>query len=153
MRFLASNPMSSTLRICYHGLRLAIGALFVYSGVLKVGDPLGTADSVRNYELIGDPWITAVALLLPWVEIIAGALLLTGLWLPGALAVVAGSSLVFLIAIGSAWGRGLNIECGCFGAVGEGPSSYGWHMVLLVVLLAACGWLWRQTQAKHPQSR
>jgi len=135
--------MSSSLSIYQRGLRLAISGLFLYSGIVKLADPLGTADSVRNYDLIGDPWVSAVALFLPWVEVVAGALLFFGRWLPGALAIVMGSALIFLLAIGSAWWRGLDISCGCLGAGGgSGPVHYAWHMLGLMVLLALCGWLW-----------
>lgn len=136
--------MSLPLRFFSHGLRLAIGGLFVYSGVAKIIDPLGTTDSVRNYALLADPWITVVALLLPWVEIIAGALLLVARCLPGALAVVAASAVVFVAAIGSAWWRGLDISCGCLGSGGggSGPVHYAWHLAGLTALLIACGWLW-----------
>ncbi len=137
--------MSSSLSIYQRGLRVAISGLFLYSGIVKLADPLGTADSVRNYDLIGDPWVTAVALFLPWVELVVGGLLLFGLWVPGALAVVMASAVAFLLAIGSAWWRGLDISCGCLGAGGSGgsgPVHYAGHMVGLVALLGVCGWLW-----------
>lgn len=148
MRFLVQNQMSSSLSIYQRGLRVAISGLFLYSGIVKLVDPLGTADTVRNYDLIGDPWVTAAALFLPWVELVAGGLLLFGRWVPGALAVVMASAVVFLLAIGSAWWRGLDISCGCLGAGvnggsgGSGPVHYAWHMLGLVALLAVCGWLW-----------
>ncbi len=125
-------------------LRWVIAGLFLYSGGAKILDLLGTADAVRNYDLLRDPWITTVALLLPWVEIISGGLLLVGRWIPGALAVIAGSSLVFVVAIGSAWARGLDISCGCFGAAdgAGGPIHYAWHTAGLLLLLATCVWLW-----------
>lgn len=124
--------------------RWVVAGLFLYSGGAKILDPLGTADAVRNYDLLHDPWITAVALLLPWVELISGGLLLLGRWIPGALAVVCASALVFVFAIGSAWARGLDISCGCFGAAdgASGPVHYAWHMTGLLLLLATSVWLW-----------
>ena len=53
----------------------------------------------------------------------------------------------FVIGISSAWARGLEIECGCFGGGGakEGASSaYPWEIARDVGLLALSGWLvWR----------
>ncbi len=149
MRFLVWNWMSSSLSIYQRGLRVAISGLFLYSGIVKLVDPLGTADSVRNYDLIGDPWVTAVALFLPWVELVAGGLLMIGRWVPGALAVVMASAATFLLAIGSAWWRGLDISCGCLGAGGSGgggPLHYAGHMLGLVVLIAVCAWLWCEVE-------
>lgn len=154
MRFLAWNrqsprivkPMSASRRYSFYGLCWAIGVLFIYAGASKLANPLLSAESVRNYDLIGDPWVVVLALLLPWVEVVAGSLLLIGCWLPGALSVVAGCAVMFLGAIGSAWARGLDISCGCFGGGGEGrgPVDYAIHSVGLVILLVACLWMWRQ---------
>jgi len=137
--------MSSSLSIYQRGLRVAISGLFLYSGIVKLVDPLGTADTVRNYDLIGDPWVTVVALWLPWVEVVAGGLLFCGCWVPGALAVVMASAVTFSLAIGSAWWRGLDISCGCLGAGGDGgsgPVHYAWHLMGLLALLGVCAWLW-----------
>jgi uncharacterized membrane protein YphA (DoxX/SURF4 family) len=143
--------MLAPRRYFFYGLCWFIGALFIYAGAGKLVNPILSAEAVRNYELIGDPWVTVVTLLLPWVEIVAGTLLLIGCWLPGALAVVAGCSVVFLGAIGSAWVRGLDISCGCFGPAtaegAKGPVDYAIHSVGLVMLLIACVWLWRQLAA------
>lgn len=138
--------MTVSRRYFFIGLCWLIGLLFISAGASKLVNPLLSAESVRNYDLIGDPWVTIMALLLPWVEIVAGTLLLIGCWLPGALSVVAGCAVVFQAAIGSAWVRGLDISCGCFGGGGEGkgPVDYAIHSAGLIILLVACVWLWRQ---------
>ncbi len=54
----------------------------------------------------------------------------------------------FIVGIASAWARGLQIECGCFGG-GGGPAvnasaAYPWELARDVGLLAASAWLvWR----------
>ena len=56
-----------------------------------------------------------IAVYLPWLEVLAGlALILRRLPL-GALLAITGMTLVFMAALTSAWARGLDISCGCFG--------------------------------------
>lgn len=96
-------------------LRLALGGIFIYAGALKIVDAASFASAVHNFQLT--PWTVSViiAVYLPWLEIFAGlALILRRLPLGAALALVILNA-VFLIALTSAWGRGLDISCGCFG--------------------------------------
>ena len=47
---------------------------------------------------------------------------------------------VFIVGIASAWARGLEIDCGCFGNGGAAPgaaSDYPWEIARDVALLAA----------------
>jgi hypothetical protein len=62
--------------------------------------------------------INLVAILLPWVEAVAGLFVLAGIWLREAALVITSMTVLFLGVITSALARGLNIECGCFGTVG-----------------------------------
>ena len=142
--------MSAPRRYLYYGLCWVIGGLFIYAGGSKLANPILSAEAVRNYELLVDPWVTVVGLWLPWVEIVAGSLLLIQCWVAGALSVVGGCSVVFLIGRMSAWIRGLDISCGCFGpprqGVGYGPLDYALHIAALLVLMVVCVWLWRQAE-------
>ncbi|MCB1203121.1 MAG: DoxX family membrane protein, partial [Verrucomicrobiae bacterium] len=51
---------------------LAFGALFLWSGILKIKDPISFADAIRNFRLVGDPITPALAHFLPWLEVFAG---------------------------------------------------------------------------------
>jgi uncharacterized membrane protein YphA (DoxX/SURF4 family) len=99
-------------------LRLVVGGAFVVAGVLKIAAPEKFALDVGNYRLLPHELTNLVAILLPWVEALAGILLLVGLWLRPAAVVITGMTVMFLVVIVSALARGLNIECGCFGTVG-----------------------------------
>jgi uncharacterized membrane protein YphA (DoxX/SURF4 family) len=96
-------------------LRLGIGGIFLYAGALKIWDPLQFALDVEHYELTSRSVSTLVAIYLPWLEAITGLALLTRRLPLGALLLLAGMTLVFIAAIVSAWARGLDISCGCFG--------------------------------------
>jgi putative oxidoreductase len=55
----------------------------------------------------------------------------------GALLAVFGLGMLFAVAVGSAWLRGLDISCGCFGALVSGHVN-AWHLVS-AFLLAGVG--------------
>ena len=96
-------------------LRLALGGVFIYAGALKIVDPQSFARDIHHFQLT--PWTVSVvvAVYLPWLEILAGlALILRRLPLGAALALVIMNA-VFLLALSTAWARGLDISCGCFG--------------------------------------
>jgi len=99
-------------------LRLLVGGAFVFAGALKIVDPAKFALDVGNYRLVPHEFINLVAILLPWVEVVAGSFVLAGVWLRDAAIVITGLTTMFLFVIVSALARGLNIECGCFGTVG-----------------------------------
>jgi putative oxidoreductase len=117
--------------------RLLIGGLFIYASFYKIFDPLGFAASIRNYGILPAQWSNAVALTLPWLEMMAGVFLIIGFQTkPSALltTVMLG---VFLGAIVYAFSIGLDIDCGCFGSAASSPGRVGlYHIVRDSSLLA-----------------
>lgn len=96
-------------------LRIVLGAIFIYAGWVKLFDMDSMARAIANYRVVPLSWVNVLAIVIPAVEVIAGAALIAGVMMKGALAIITGLILVFCIAIVSAILRGLNIECGCFG--------------------------------------
>jgi uncharacterized membrane protein YphA (DoxX/SURF4 family) len=104
--------------------RLALGVLFLWAALGKLGDLSAFADQVHNFRMIPVPLENLFALTLPWVELVAALLLVTNL-APRAATLTLGILLVvFLIAILSAIARNLDIECGCFGT--HDAARTGW---------------------------
>ena len=118
------------------GVRFAIGGLFVYAGIVKAWNPAGFFTDVQNYKLLPYAASVAVAFYLPWLEILAGACVLLKKLYPGALAVLLGLIVLFVGALVSAWVRGLDISCGCFGRP-DGSANYPWYLFRDVVILSA----------------
>jgi putative oxidoreductase len=118
-------------------LHFFFGGVFVYAGILKVADPMSFLDDVRSFDLLGDPWAAWVAMGLPWLEILAGLAVMSGLLRSGGLLILNGSLLIFLAAIGFSWWRGIDIRCGCFGHA-DATSNY-YDLILRDVLLLAAG--------------
>jgi uncharacterized membrane protein YphA (DoxX/SURF4 family) len=124
--------------------RLVTGGVWIVAGALKLPDPASSVRAVRAYELLPEAVVPAVGHLLPVVEVVIGACLVLGL-LTRPMAVV--STLLFaafVFGIASAWARGLEIECGCFGGGGqkEGASSeYPLEIARDLGLMVLSGWL------------
>ena len=104
--------------------RLVLGGFFLWAGVVKAADPAAFLMDIRSFHLLGDPWAAWLAMGLPWLEILCGLGLVSGLLLDGAALMVAGMLTAFLGAIGISWQRGLDVTCGCFGDSGGTVSSY-----------------------------
>lgn len=109
------NPVLSRL------LAIAVGALFVYAGILKVIDPVQFTTDIANFRLLPHVASVALALYLPWLEIFCGAALALRKLYSGALLLLTGMTLVFFFALVSAKARGLDISCGCFGHLRPHP--------------------------------
>ena len=118
---------------------LAFGALFLWSGIAKIKDPISFAEAIRNYRLVGDPVAPALAHFLPWLEVFAGFAVMWERMRQGAAALLTGMLVVFTLCILSAWIRGLDITCGCFG--GEEVINYPVKVFQNVALIAAGIWI------------
>lgn len=102
--------------------RFVLGSIFVLSGLSKITNPSGFADSIRSYEVgLPDAVVNTMATVLPILELGLGIWILAGLFTRFAAAVAGGLMVVFLVAIGQAWARGIEADCGCF-AGGEGAT-------------------------------
>ncbi|HXA81247.1 MAG TPA: MauE/DoxX family redox-associated membrane protein, partial [Opitutaceae bacterium] len=97
-------------------LRLLVGGIFVVAGVLKVFDPARFAADIDHFRLLRYFAVAPLALYLPWLEIICGLAVFVSAWRRSALLLLLALTIVFIAAITSAWMRGLDIRCGCFGA-------------------------------------
>ncbi|HOE97346.1 MAG TPA: MauE/DoxX family redox-associated membrane protein, partial [Candidatus Sumerlaeota bacterium] len=69
-----------------------------------------------------------------WLEILCGALLVLGIWSRPAALLIAGMLCLFFVALASAVVRGLEIDCGCFGALMQGGIGWGSLARTLVLL-------------------
>jgi len=111
------------------GLQAVLGAFFIWSGITKLPDLSGFTQTVANYQLVDRPWDAVAAYFVPWVEIIAGLALVTGILVKGGLLILLTMLIGFSAAIAWVWSQGLNINCGCYGASDE-PTNYPVHLAI-----------------------
>jgi uncharacterized membrane protein YphA (DoxX/SURF4 family) len=95
--------------------RVIVGFVFIYTGILKISDPAGFSDAINNYDLLPLSFVNFFAITLPWIELVAGLFLLFGISVKESSFIISVMLVVFILAIIISLGRGLNIDCGCFG--------------------------------------
>ncbi|MGY1713336.1 MauE/DoxX family redox-associated membrane protein [Geodermatophilus sp. SYSU D01106] len=127
--------------------RLLLGGVLVVAGALKLPDPAEAVRAVRAYRLLPEGLVGPVAFGLPVVEVAVGLALLAGVFLRTAALAAAVLMAVFTAAVASAWARGLQIDCGCFGGGGEVaagetgyPAEVARDVALLLVAVALARW-------------
>ena len=96
-------------------IRIILGFIFIYAGAEKISDPEAFAISISNYRLLPTAAINFFAIILPWIELVAGILLIFGIAVKENSSILFSMLLVFTIAIVISLFRGLSIDCGCFG--------------------------------------
>jgi uncharacterized membrane protein YphA (DoxX/SURF4 family) len=119
-----------------------VGLLFIFSGLIKVNDPLGFGYKLQEYfevfhlNFLSD-WATGIAIVLCVLEIVLGALLLFGFWrdavTKGLLALIV--FFTFLTFVSAAFK--VVTSCGCFGdAIPLTPwQSFTKDLILLVLIV------------------
>jgi putative oxidoreductase len=107
--------------------QVVVGGLFVYAGVLKIADPLGFAQDIENYRLVPRAIAFLTALVLPWVETLAGAALVVGLFKRTSAGLISVMLGMFIGLVAVTMARGLDVDCGCFGALSR---KAGWTLLL-----------------------
>ena len=119
--------------------RLLVGGVWVTAGLLKLNDIDDSIRSVRNFQILPEALVPTVGRGLPIFEVVLGALLIVGLAIRIGGTLSALLQLAFIIGIASAWARGLQIECGCFGGSGSlvqnASAKYPWEIARDVGLL------------------
>lgn len=121
--------------------RFILGGLFIYAGIHKVADPHGFARIVHNYQLLPDTLVTMLAVVMPWLEIMAGLFLVAGIFKRTSAVVLSSLLLVFTIAITINLIRGLNFDCGCFSTVVTESGSDPVGLLIRDILLLIPGFL------------
>ncbi len=103
-----------SVQVLLAAVRVYLGLVFVAAAWFKILQPYAFALSVATYRILPLGAVNALAIVLPWIEIVVGLALVLGVWTRAAALVVAGLLVVFTGAIGSAIARGFQMSCGCF---------------------------------------
>jgi putative oxidoreductase len=106
--------MKIALRILNGLCRNLLGVAFLYSGYIKIHEPLQFAVTITGYKLVPEGLVFPLATYFPWVEILLGLLLLNR-WKVSYVAAGAAALLLFFITILTiTYMRGIEANCGCF---------------------------------------
>lgn len=131
--------------------RLALGAMWLFYCLPKLGSPAVNEASVRNFRILSGGLVNTFAYAQPYVELALGLLIIAGL---GTRLVAALSGLLLLVYIGgiaSLGARGIHITCGCGGAgstVSAGQTRYTLDILRDVAYLIPVAWLLWKPKSK-----
>lgn len=130
------------LRITHWLLRGLLTVILGVAGVAKLLDPAGFATQIANYELVPSVIGRALAVYLPWLELILAATVWYRRAIPASLILIAGLGGVFIAAKATLWWRDIDVDCGCFGSwlpLGQTGSFLIAAVILLTPFLV--GWV------------
>lgn len=120
-------------------LRLVVGGMFVYASLDKVASPQAFAISVRAYQIVPVPVSGLFALVMAWSELIAGSMLILGVFTRYAAGAISILLVMFVAALSTVLIKGMVIDCGCFGSEEGGSSPVSpWLILRNLVTLFAC---------------
>lgn len=126
----------------YLFVRIALAAIFIYGGAIKLLDPRAFARTISHYGLVPDPLLPVVAIGLPAIEVLAGIFLI--LDFRSGLYGISGLLLLFVAVLGYGILNELDIDCGCFGekelAEREGLAKAFYRDLALVGAAAFLHW-------------
>lgn len=96
-------------------VRSLFAILLIWAALSKLGDPVSAYTALLAYQLPlpGILW-KLVAVSLPWLELLCALMLLANFYRRLAMLVTSVLFSVFLVMVGQAFARGLDISCGCF---------------------------------------
>jgi uncharacterized membrane protein YphA (DoxX/SURF4 family) len=107
--------------------RWYLGVLFIGACLHKIAEPASFALDIATYGILPLAAVNGMAVVLPWVELIAGAMLLLGWRTRPASLLITAMMVIFVAALLIALAHGLDMSCGCFASQGadDDPISRG----------------------------
>jgi putative oxidoreductase len=130
--------------------RLVVGGVFLYAGVHKLLAPDTFAQDIANYQAFPHWTWNLAAAIVPVTEVLGALAVLTGFKRRAGAIVLGALNVAFICLIVSVMWRGIDLSCGCFGAVAE-ADAVGWPMLLrdLALMLAIAAAYLPEPEAKR----
>ena len=96
-------------------VQFVLAAFFVVAGIAKIADPPGFAHEIHNYQIVPSVFVNAMALVLPWLEVVTGVALFLNIAVRTSARVLGILLAVFIVALSINLARKHPVDCGCFG--------------------------------------
>ncbi|MDT8379161.1 MAG: MauE/DoxX family redox-associated membrane protein [Desulfotignum sp.] len=116
--YLMKHPVMALL------VRFYLGGLFIYASLNKINFPAEFSDNIAAYLLIPFWLVNPIAIFLPWIELLSGVCLVTGIRVRASATIITILLGVFTVALVMVLVKEIPIDCGCFQNVGD-PVSWG----------------------------
>jgi uncharacterized membrane protein YphA (DoxX/SURF4 family) len=118
--------------------RVIVGGVFIWAGALKIADPLGFAQSIKNYQVVPPGLAFLIAVVLPWVEVLSGAFLIIGVFKRSSALLISLLLIGFIGLVALALVRGIDTSCDCFGSL-DRRADLSLILIDAVLLVLAMG--------------
>ena len=125
----------SLVRLMF-SVRMVVGLIFLIAGASKLLHPGQFSLAIESYEVVSVTVADVLARSLPPLEILLGLGMLSGFMMSASSLGCAVLTITFLIVALQGWWRGLDFQCGCFGAdtIAFSPALFATRTVLLCIL-------------------
>jgi len=121
-------------------LRYFLGIVFIYASIDKIHYPDKFLKILVNYRLVPDIFLNPIAIILPWLELLIGISLITGIFLEAGILWANILLIIFFTALFIDFLRGININCGCFNLDTNPTARYSmlWYLIrdLFLILIS-----------------
>ncbi len=142
LRKLNTNLISGLLYV----IKLVLGVTFIYASYHKIADPAGFAKIIYGYAIFPSHSINLLAIVIPFIELVAGFSLILGLYSRSALFLINVLLTGFVLSIGFNLLRGHQFDCGCFSFTAQNHLTSNISLLIRDTALLASGmYLWRKT--------
>ena len=125
--------------------RIFLGGVFIAAALPKITDVEAFAISIATYQILPLPLVNLQAIVLPWLELLAGVFVIVGIRTKAQALALNAMLVMFIVAIYIAMSKGIQAQCGCFGEEAEAAMNeltwkkiiedVGWLLIGLYVLL------------------
>ena len=119
--------------------RWILGATFVYASYNKILAPATFAKIIYGYDLFPAVLINLIAIIIPFLEFVAGLALIIGFYPRSAALIVNAMLLVFITALSINLIRGHEFDCGCFSINSGSQEKFVGSLIFRDVLILALG--------------
>jgi putative oxidoreductase len=104
-------------------MRWILGLIFIYASFHKILAPADFAKIVYGYDLFPAVFINLIAIIIPFLELVAGLALIIGFYPRSAAIIINALLTAYLIVLTINLIRGHEFDCGCFAASQSGYTS------------------------------
>ena len=119
--------------------RWILGVTFVYASSNKILAPAVFAKIIYGYDLFPAVFINLIAIIVPFLELVAGLALIVGFYPRSAALIVNAMLLVFITALSINLLRGHEFDCGCFSINSGAQESFAGPLIFRDFLILVLG--------------
>jgi uncharacterized membrane protein YphA (DoxX/SURF4 family) len=119
--------------------RWILGATFIFASYNKILAPAAFAKIIYGYDLFPAVLINLIAIIVPFLEFVAGLALIVGFYPRSAALIVNAMLLVFITALSINLIRGHEFDCGCFSMGTDNEKTFAGPLIIRDFLILALG--------------